>query len=220
MILAAGLGTRMRPLTLDCPKPLLAVGGKPLIVHHIEKLARAGFRELVINTAWLGDRLEAALGDGSRFGVAIRYSREGAPMETAGGIRHALPLLGDAPFLVVNGDIWCEADFARLPTVPAGLAHLLLVDNPPEHAAGDFHLCKDGKVTDGGEPRLTFAGIGVYRPALFALDAAEAKLGRLLRLAMTTGQVSGEHFTGRWRDVGTPERLHELDAILNEEKTA
>lgn len=219
MILAAGLGTRMRPLTLDCPKPLLSVGGKPLIVHHIGRLAQAGFRELVINTAWLGEKIEVALGDGTAFGVSIRYSREGQPLETAGGIRHALPLLGEAPFLVVNGDIWCEVDFTRLRQTPTGLAHLLLVDNPVEHPAGDFQLLPDGQVSAEGAPRLTFSGIGIYRPELFRLDTQEPKLGALLRLAMGSAQVTGEHFTGRWHDVGTPARLHQLDAILNEERT-
>src|SRR5690606_33924127 len=151
------------------PKPLLAAGGKPLIVYHIERLAQAGIRELVINTAWLGEQIESALGDGSQFGVSIRYSREGEPLETAGGLRHAQALLGEEPFLVVNGDIWCELDFATLPKAPAGLAHLVLVDNPVEHPQGDFCLDADGHVHSDGEHKLTFAGIGIYRPELLTL---------------------------------------------------
>lgn len=215
MILAAGLGTRMRPLTDHTPKPLLEAGGKPLIVWHIERLRAAGFADLVINHAWLGDKLEAALGDGSALGVSIQWSREGTPLETAGGIRRALPLLGDAPFLVVNGDIWLDLDFAHLRASPTGLAHLVLVDNPAHHPDGDFQLGSDGKVRDNGAPALTFSGVGVYRPGLFAdLDEGEAKLAPLLRQAMADGQVTGEHFTGQWWDIGTPERLAELDQRL------
>lgn len=214
MILAAGLGTRMRPLTLSCPKPLLQAGGKPLIVHHIERLARAGIHELIINTAWLGEQIEHTLGDGRKFGVSIQYSREDEPLETAGGLRHAQALLGGEPFLVVNGDIWCELDFASLPTQPAGLAHLLLVDNPPEHPQGDFHLAQDDRVLAEGEPRLTFAGIGIYRPELLELLPHEPKLAPLLRLAMAQGPVTGAHFRGRWWDIGTPERLTQLNEFL------
>ncbi len=214
MILAAGLGKRMRPLTDHTPKPLLAVAGKSLIQWHIERLQQAGFRELVINTAWLGDKIEAALGDGSRYGVSICWSREGAPLETAGGIRRALPLLGEAPFVVVNGDIWTDFDFARL-REPAGLAHLLLVSNPDHHPDGDFGLDSSGLVRDNGGPKLTFSGIGVYRPELFRpLADGEAKLAPLLRAAMQHDVVSGEHFTGAWWDIGTPERLQQLDAYL------
>ncbi|MDF1628933.1 MAG: nucleotidyltransferase family protein [Alcanivoracaceae bacterium] len=214
MILAAGLGTRMRPLTDHTPKPLLAAGGNSLIEWHIERLQQAGFRELVINTAWLGDKLETALGDGSRYGVSIEWSREGTPLETAGGIRRALPLLGDAPFAVINGDIWTDFDFTRLHE-PAGLAHLVLVTNPEHHPNGDFGLDSDGLVRDNGNPRLTFSGIGVYRPALFhELADGEAKLAPLLRAAMCHDAVSGEHFTGVWWDIGTPQRLEQLDAYL------
>jgi MurNAc alpha-1-phosphate uridylyltransferase len=216
MILAAGLGTRMRPLTDHTPKPLLQAGGKPLIVWHIEKLRAAGFDELVINHAWLGDKLETSLGDGSRFGVRIQYSREGKPLETAGGIRRALPLLGDEPFLVVNGDIWTDLDFSHLHRVPDGNAHLVLVDNPAHNPDGDFHLANDGKVRDNGAPALTFSGIGLYRPALFdGLGQGEAKLAPLLRAAMADGQVTGEHYRGQWWDIGTPERLEALDEHLS-----
>lgn len=213
MILAAGFGKRMRPLTDDTPKPLLKAGGRTLIEYHIEALAQAGFTELVINTAWLGEQIEAHLGSGERFGVRIEYSREGEPLETAGGIVRALPLLGEGPFVVVNGDIWTDFDFRRLHREPAGLAHLLLVDNPQHNADGDFALDESGHVHDHGE--LTFAGIGLYHPDLFAgLDAGERKLAPLLRQAMAAGRVTGEKHEGRWVDVGTPERLKELDQIL------
>lgn len=219
MILAAGLGTRMRPLTDHTPKPLLAAGGKPLIEWHIERLAAAGVRELVINTAWLGDKLEQALGNGDRFGVSIAWSREGTPLETAGGIRRALPLLGDEPFVVVNGDIWTSFDFASL-REPVGLAHLVLVDNPFHHPIGDFCLDSAGRVRDNGEPRLTFSGIGVYRPALFqGLAEGEAKLAPLLREAMARDAVTGEHFTGSWWDIGTPQRLEQLDGWLRDQRS-
>ena len=215
MILAAGLGKRMRPLTDHTPKPLLEAGGKPLIVWHLEKLRAAGFTQLVINHAWLGDKLEAQLGDGSDFGVTIQWSREGQPLETAGGIRRALSLLGDEPFLVVNGDIWTDMDFEHLRRMPSGSAHLVLVDNPPHHPQGDFHLASDGKVRDNGHPALTFSGIGVYRPELFtSLDDGEARLAPLLRAAMVGGQVTGEHYGGQWWDIGTPDRLEALDAYL------
>lgn len=222
MILAAGRGERMRPLTDHCPKPLLEAGGKPLIVWHIERLAAAGFRDLVINHAHLGAMIEAALGDGARFGVRIRYSPEGSALETAGGIARALPLLGNAPFMVVNGDVFCDADFSALGQAASGLrsdgplAHLLLVANPAHNPAGDFGLQTDGLVRDEGGERLTFAGLGAYHPALFAglPPDAPAKLAPLLRAAMAHGQVRGSRLDGRWVDVGTPQRLHELDAAL------
>ncbi len=217
MILAAGRGERMRPLTDHTPKPLLPVGGKPLIVWHLENLARAGCTDIVINHAHLGERIEAALGDGRRFGVSIRYSAEGEALETAGGIARALPLLGEAPFLVVNGDIWCDADFSALLDRPAPgmLAHLLLVDNPPQHPHGDFVLAGGRLVAQGGAC-LTFSGIGAYRPELFAaiVPGAKARLAPLLRAALEQGRVSAEHYRGRWVDVGTPERLHALDESL------
>lgn len=222
MILAAGRGERMRPLTDHTPKPLLPVGGKPLIVWHIERLRAAGFTELVINHAHLGRRLEDALGDGSAFGVRIAWSPEATALETAGGIRHALPLLGEEPFVVINGDVFCDADFAALRTAAESLraegplAHLLLVDNPAHHTEGDFRLAADGHIHADGNPRLTFAGLGAYHPALFAglADDTPARLAPLLREAMNAGKVTGQHHTGRWIDVGTPERLAEIDCQL------
>ncbi|AUM01601.1 N-acetylmuramate alpha-1-phosphate uridylyltransferase MurU [Pseudothauera hydrothermalis] len=221
MILAAGRGERMRPLTDHCPKPLLAVGGKPLIVHQIERLRAAGITTLVINHAHLGAQLEAALGDGRAFGVQIAWSREHTALETAGGIRQALPLLGDAPFLVLNGDVYCDADLGQLIAAAeqllatGDLAHLLLVPNPNHHPEGDFALVGD-RVRDRDGPRFTFSGLGAYRPALFAdLPAGQAaKLAPLLRAAMTRGQVAGSLHTGYWLDVGTPARLAELERHL------
>jgi MurNAc alpha-1-phosphate uridylyltransferase len=217
MILAAGRGERMRPLTDRTPKPLLEAGGKPLIVYHIEALRDAGFRELVINHAWLGEQIEQYLGDGSRFGVQILYSPEpeGA-LETGGGIHHALPLLGDEAFVVVNSDIWTDYPYARLHHPQQALAHLVLVDNPAHHRQGDFSL-DNGLVTDAGEATLTFSGIGLYRPELFSSHAPGAfPLAPLLREAMRRGQVTGEHYRGRWSDVGTPQRLAELNASAGE----
>lgn len=222
MILAAGRGERMRPLTDHTPKPLLPVGGKPLIVWHIERLRAAGFTELVINHAHLGHRLEDALGDGSAFGVRIAWSPEATALETAGGIRHALPLLGEEPFVVINGDVFCDADFAALRTAAESLraegplAHLLLVDNPAHHTEGDFRLAADGHIHADGNPRLTFAGLGAYHPALFAglADDTPARLAPLLREAMATNKVRGQHHTGHWLDVGTPQRLADLERML------
>ncbi|PIQ13609.1 MAG: mannose-1-phosphate guanylyltransferase [Hydrogenophilales bacterium CG_4_9_14_3_um_filter_59_35] len=216
MILAAGRGERMRPLTDVTPKPLLKAGGKPLIVWHIERLARAGFTELVVNHAHLGEKIEAVLGNGSRFGVSIRYSHEIEALETAGGIANAMPLLGPEPFLVVNGDIFCDYDFTALPRELGELsAWLVLVDNPDHHPDGDFAL-RNGKVLNGGEHKLTFSGIGIYRPELFAAIArgTKASLAPLLREQMTAGRVGGEHHCGLWLDVGTPQRLRELDQML------
>ncbi|MBS3916715.1 MAG: nucleotidyltransferase family protein [Sulfuritalea sp.] len=221
MILAAGRGERLRPLTDATPKPLLMAGGKPLIVWHIEALVRTGIRDIVINHAHLGRLIESVLGDGEHFGAAIRYSPEGEALETAGGIANALPLLDDEPFAVINGDIACDFDFARLPRAASGLreqgnsAHLVLVPNPPHHPRGDFSL-HGGKVAAQGEPMLTFSGIGVYRPALFAgiTRGSKARLAPLLRTAMDESTVSGELHTGRWMDIGTPERLAELDRLL------
>ena len=215
MILAAGRGERMRPLTDRTPKPLLKAGGKALIEYHLEALREGGFQEVVINMAHLSEQIPAALGDGSAFGLNIRYADEGkAALETGGGIFNALPLLGDEPFLVVNGDVWC--DYALIPRTLAeqDLAHLVLVDNPPQHPQGDFHL-DHGRVRNEGEPRLTFAGIGYYRPELFSDAKPRAfPLAPLLRAAADQDRVSGEHHRGRWSDVGTPERLHELDEQL------
>lgn len=217
MILAAGLGTRMRPLTDHLPKPLLSVGGKPLIVWHIEKLASAGFTDIIINIAWLGWKIPETLGDGSQWGVKLHYSDEqgeGA-LETAGGIVKALPLLNDAPFLVINGDVWCDYSCEQKPLADNHLAHLILVNNPSHNPQGDFAL--DGlkvlnKQTDN---KLTFSGIGYYHPELFAhLPYGKHPLAPLLRQAMDDGLVMGEHFTGDWRDIGTPERLSQLDQEL------
>jgi MurNAc alpha-1-phosphate uridylyltransferase len=218
MILAAGLGTRLKPLTDTLPKPLIEAGGKPLIVWHIEKLAKLGVREIVINHAWLGDRLEDTLGDGAALGVHIAWSREGMPpLETAGGIRQALPLLGDDPFLVVNGDIWTDFDFAALPALgEADDACLVLVPNPDFHPQGDFALDAAGRVHAQGAPRHTFAGISVLRPRLFAaLPPGPRPLAPLLREAMARGAVRGLLHSGRWTDVGTPGRLAELRQALD-----
>ncbi|MGE8706090.1 MAG: N-acetylmuramate alpha-1-phosphate uridylyltransferase MurU [Achromobacter sp.] len=220
MILAAGRGERMRPLTDRLPKPMLPVGGKPLIVWHLERLAASGIRDIVINHAWLGHEIERALGDGAALGVRIRYSAEATALETAGGIAQALPLLGDDPFLVINGDIWCDWDPAAAQQAASlathGGAWLLLVDNPAHHPAGDFILTADGRVLAQGEPRLTFAGVGVYHPSLFAdvPRGAAAPLAPLLRQAMGQDRVRGAHHSGRWTDVGTPQRLADLDAEL------
>ncbi|HYH41041.1 MAG TPA: nucleotidyltransferase family protein [Burkholderiales bacterium] len=215
MILAAGRGERMRPLTDDTPKPLLEAGGKPLVVWLIESLARARFTDLVMNVSHLGERIEKALGDGSRWGVRIRYSRESEALETAGGIATALPLLGTEPFAVVNGDVYTDFDFATLHAPRAALAHLVLIDNPIHHPAGDFALA-GGAVTNDGAVRYTFSGIGVYHPALFDGIAAGMKrqLAAVLRPEIAAGRVSGEHFRGRWLDIGTPERLATLDREL------
>jgi N-acetyl-alpha-D-muramate 1-phosphate uridylyltransferase len=218
MLLAAGRGERMRPLTDHTPKPLLEVGGKPLIVWHIERLARAGLKKLLINHAHLGAQIVSALGDGRQLGVSIEYSAEDSALETAGGIANAMPLLGDAPFAVVNADIYCDYDFAQLPVHAAALgadmAHLVLVNNPEQHPSGDFGL-QEGRITDIA-PKLTFSGIGIYRPELFQHipRGTVAPLAPLLRAQIALGKVSGEHYTGRWVDVGTPQRLQQLDNIL------
>ncbi len=210
MILAAGRGERMRPLTDTVPKPLLKVRGRQIIEWTIERLARGGIVELVVNHSHLGALVEAALGDGSRLGVSIRYSAEVEALETAGGIANALPLLGSGPFIAVNGDILCDFDFATLRGRELGddLAHLLLVPNPPHRPQGDFPV-RDGRVQDGDGPRWTFAGIGLYRPELFASirPGEKAKLAPLLHEATARGLVGGEIHGGAWLDVGTPERL-------------
>jgi len=227
MILAAGRGERMRPLTDHTPKPLLEAGGKPLIVWHIENLARAGLTQLVINHAHLGEQIERALGNGKQFGVSIQYSAEGKALETAGGIANALHLLGDAPFAVINGDIYCEYDFSQLARhasalgSSADMAHLVLVNNPEQHPGGDFGLL-DGRVTPLPPSPLslpgsyTFSGIGIYKPALFQHipRSTIAPLAPLLREQIALGKISGEHYTGRWVDVGTPQRLQQLDNLL------
>ena len=215
MILAAGRGERMRPLTDRAPKPLLEAAGKPLIQYHIEALREAGFTELVVNHAHLGAQIVARLGDGRAFGVRIDYSPEpGGALETGGGIRQALPLLGEGAFVVVNADIWTDYPYRQLRREPEGLAHLVLVDNPDYHRDGDFQLNGD-QVSAEGDTRLTFSGIGLYRPELFAaVPQGRFPLAPLLRSAMQAGQVSGEHYRGRWMDIGTAERLAELDRQL------
>ena len=215
LIFAAGRGERMRPLSDTTPKPLLHAGGRRLIEWHLENLAAAGVREVVINTSHLANQFPAALGDGARWKLRIAYSHEGPePLETGGGMQRALPLLGAAPFIAVNGDIWTDFHFSTLPQDPRGLAHLVLVDNPVHHPRGDFAL-RDACVRDEEEGRLTFAGIGVYRPELLAAHApGKYSIVPLLRAAMRTGSVSGEHFCGAWSDVGTPQRLATLDADL------
>ncbi|PWB31297.1 mannose-1-phosphate guanylyltransferase [Pseudomonas sp. SDI] len=216
MILAAGKGERMRPLTLTTPKPLVPVAGVPLIEYHLRALAQAGFTEVVINHAWLGQQIEDYLGDGAQLGLRIRYSAEGEPLETGGGIFKALPLLGDQPFLLVNGDIWTDFDFARLRSPLNGLAHLVLVNNPGHHGAGDFRLAGE-RVADGAgaTDTLTYSGIAVLDPKLFAgCQAGAFKLAPLLREAMSRNAVSGEHFAGHWVDVGTLERLGEVEQLL------
>lgn len=212
MILAAGRGERMRPLTDYTPKPLLIAAGKPIIEYTILQLVAAGFTEIVINTAHLGEQLPAVLGNGGRWGINIIYSHEGGQaLETAGGIVNALPLLGGQPFLVVNGDIATDFDFAKLRHTPVALAHLVLINNPLHHAQGDFHLAANGQLSGTETPKLTFSGIGVYHPDLFQDQVAGVRrLAPILRQAMSAGQVSGEHFEGFWMDIGTPERLQAL----------
>ena len=215
MLLAAGRGERMRPLTDTTPKPLLRIGGQTMIERHILALARAGITELVINHAHLGDQLVAALGDGHAYGVGITWSAEpeGA-LETGGGIFNALPLLGDAPFLVVNADIWTDFPFSGLADDIDGLAHLVMVDNPVHNPGGDFAL-SGGRLARRGPAMLTFSGIGVYRPALFAGCSPGAfPLAPLLRKAMDAEQVSGEHYRGGWFDIGTPERLEAVNRVV------
>jgi MurNAc alpha-1-phosphate uridylyltransferase len=213
MILAAGRGERMRPLTDHTPKPLLKVAGKALIEHTLGRLIDAGFTEIVINHAHLGGQIEAALGGGERYGARIRYSPEGdQALETAGGIVNALPLLGSEPFLVVNGDIATDFPFEKLREVSVDLAHLILVDNPAHHPKGDFGLDGQGRVVQDGEEAFTFSGIGLYHPALFAdVPPGVGKLGPLLRRAISRQRVSGQKFDGFWMDIGTPERLQTLD---------
>ena len=228
LIFAAGLGERMHPLTDHTPKPLLRVGGKPLIVWHLEKLAAAGVHYVVINTSHLAEQFPAALGDGSRWGLRIRYAYEGpTPLETGGGMLNALPLLGSEPFLVISGDVWCDTDFAGLPLKPDGLAYLLMVDNPSHHPFGDFALDADGVLHEDGDPKLTFSGIGVFRTGFLRRWAEQVgdapgadkqpprfKMRPLLEAAMREGAVRGQLHAGRWTDVGTPERLARLDAEL------
>lgn len=220
MILAAGLGKRMRPLTDHTPKPLLRAGGKALLEHHLLRLAAAGLHEVVINVSHLAEQVEAFCGDGSAWGLSIQWSREAQPLETAGGIQRALPLLGEGPFMVVNGDVWTDYPFAqlcRLPPPADGSAHLVLVDNPPQHPLGDFMLDTAGRVLARGasESGFTYAGLGIYTPGFFVgLAPGEYPLRPLLDRAIDEGRLTGEHYPGQWADIGTPERLAALDAAL------
>jgi MurNAc alpha-1-phosphate uridylyltransferase len=220
MILAAGVGERMRPLTDSVPKPLLTVAGTPLVEHHLIHLAEAGFTEVVINVSHLGQQIIDYCGDGSRWDVAITYSPEQSPLETAGGIHNALELLGDAAFLLVNGDVWVDAPFAQLRAYRLRgneTAHLLMVDNPPQHPQGDFHLDPDGWVQGLDENRsgLTYAGVAIYSRAFFSsMAAGKLPMRPLLDAAIAAQQLGGEYCDGEWVDVGTPERLDALDALV------
>ena len=236
MILAAGRGERMRPLTDHTPKPLLKVGGKPLIVWHLERLAQAGFKEVVINHAHLGEQIERALGSGNKWGLSIQYSPEMVALETAGGIANALPLLGTEPFLVVNGDTFIEIDFksTKMDFIgialqanihadaghPIKLVHLVLVDNPPQHPNGDFAIefksQSEGMLKNEGAQMLTFSGVGVYHPDLFSevIVGQPAKLAPLLRKAIDNNAATAQYYQGVWHDIGTPERLKNLDESL------
>ncbi|HEY5604837.1 MAG TPA: nucleotidyltransferase family protein [Gammaproteobacteria bacterium] len=211
MILAAGRGKRLRPITDNMPKPLVKVRGKALIEYHVEALAAAGFTELVINHAWHGEKIEQALGDGRQFGVNIRYSPEGTALETGGGIFKALPLLDDKPFLVVNGDVFTNFPFGSLVHQPCKLAHLVLVHNPPQHPKGDFGL-QGAAVTREGTPTYTYSGIGIFSPALFqGCQPGVFPLAPLLFAAIERGELTGQLFEGVWEDVGTIERLEKLN---------
>ncbi len=216
MILAAGRGRRMRPLTDRCPKPLLEVAGQPLIARHLEGLARAGCDTVVVNVAWLGDQLRSYLGDGSAWGLRVVISDEGGEgLETAGGIVRALPWLRHGPFWVINGDIWTDFELASLPRRPPGLGHLVLVDNPPHNPDGDFSLRGSRVANRRGQPGLTYAGIASFSPGLFdGCSEAVAPLGPLLRAAADRGELAGSHHRGEWFDVGTPERLAEVDEVV------
>lgn len=228
LLFAAGRGERMRPLTDATPKPLLEIAGKPLIAWHLDKLAALGVRDVVINTSWLAEQFPLTLDEGARWGLRIVYSYEGAtPLETGGGMLAALPLLGNEPFLLINGDVWTDYDFACLPRSPQGLAHLVMVDTAAHVPQGDFALDAHGRLHADGDARLTYAGIGVFRPELLqnwratigAVAGVDAhpprfRLAPLLRAAMTRGEVTGVHHRGTWTDVGTPERLAELRARI------
>ncbi len=218
MLLAAGVGERMRPLTNHTPKPLLRVAGVPLIEHHIRRLAEAGLRDLLINVSHLGPQIVDYCGDGSRWGVSVTYSPEAAPLETAGGIINAMPLLGEQPFMVVNGDVWTDYPFGQLASRDLqstdGSAHLVLVDNPPQHPLGDYVLneCANLEIKNSDACGYTYAGIGVFSPEFFAgVTLGALALRPLLDKAISSNLVSGEHYTGSWVDVGTPQRLQELD---------
>lgn len=220
MILAAGRGERLRPLTDETPKPLIEVAGKALIQYHLENLAHAGYKKIIINTAWLADKIHQKLGDGSNYGVSIHYSDEVEALETAGGIIKALPLLGEQPFLVINGDIWCDFDFSSLPGIDTPelttnvQAHLILVDNPDHNQQGDFSL-QDGLVKNTGADMFTFSGIGLYKPDFFSdQQTTIAPLAPLLRRKCEENSISGQLHRGSWTDVGTIERLQKLDGMI------
>jgi len=217
MILAAGLGERMRPLTDTTPKPLLEIGDKPLIVRLLQQLVTAGYSDFVINHAHLGQQIVDYLGDGSAYSASIQYSPETCGgLETGGGIVQALPLLGVAAFVVVNGDIWTDYPFAQLPETLSSLAHLVLVDNPKHHPEGDFSL-QGGNVRVTGTDQLTYSGIGVYHPNFFdGCGPGKFPLAPLLRNAIEQNGVTGEYYAGRWEDVGTPEQLRALNASVLE----
>jgi len=212
MVLAAGRGERMRPLTDTCPKPLLQVAGKALIEHHISSLVKAGFRELVINHAYLGQQIEDYLGDGSKYNISITYSAENEALETGGGIYKALNLLGNDAFLVVNGDVFCEYDFSLLPKTINDLVHLVMIDNPEHNPKGDFYF-HNGRLLETKGSKLTYSGIGIYRPELFkACSSGKFPLAPLLRMAIKNKAISAEHYAGFWMDVGTPERLEYINS--------
>ena len=213
MILAAGRGERLRPLTDNIPKPLVPVAGRPIIEYTIDALERAGYKDLIINVAHLGDKIEMCLREANRFNVKISYSREGpVGLETGGGIFRALPLLGKDPFVVVNGDIFCEFAYQTLAGKPRGLAHIILVPNPDHNPCGDFSLTDGGAVYEGGNQSYTFSGIGIYRPELFeGCKGGKFPLAPILQQAMRRGEVSGEVYQGLWMDLGTLERLHALE---------
>jgi MurNAc alpha-1-phosphate uridylyltransferase len=216
MLMAAGRGERMRPLTDTCPKPLLQVAGKPLIEWHLERIARAGIREVVINLSWLGEMIANALGDGRRHGLSIQYSREPYPaLEVGGGVMQALPLLGEDPFLLVNGDVFTDIDFSSLRIAPGDLAQLVLVANPEHHPRGDFGLQEGGRVVAEGGERLTYSGVALLRPGFFA-GATPGRFPLLpwLQKALAAGRLAGQRHGGTWLDIGTPQRLAQLDAEL------
>jgi len=219
MILAAGRGERLRPLTDSTPKPLIAIAGTPLIEYHLRNLAGAGVKDIIINTAWLAEKIHQQLGDGSAYGVTIRYSDEGTALETAGGIINALPLLGDDPFLVVNGDIYCEFDFSAIIAAQGCLAddkqaHLVMVKNPDHNQAGDF-VIEDGLIKNTGDNMYTFSGIGIYRPAFFSEQKpGTLPLAPIIRKKSEQSLVSGEVYDGLWTDAGTIERIQQLESKL------
>lgn len=210
MILAAGRGERMRPLTDTTPKPLLEIDGHCLIEHHIFNLKEAGFTDIVINTAWLAEKIHRKLGNGSQYGVNIQYSDEQEALETGGGIKNALDLLTDDVFLVINGDVWCDYDYSKLPTLDKNnLAHLVLVNNPKHNSTGDFSI-QENMLSNHSENKLTFSGIGLYRANFFKQKENKFPLAPLLRLAADENKISAEYFSGVWIDIGTPERLEQL----------